>query len=757
MNRNIILTVFTSISLISAAQNPTDSTHVVKLDEVIVNSLKETSPHQTPVSSTVLTSKQINDAQITNIRDLSGFVPNFYIPDYGSAMSTTSYIRGIGSRNSGQSMALYVDNVPYFDKSTFDFDFYDIKQIEVLRGSQGTLYGRNAESGIINIYTLSPLNYQGTKLSLNVGNYGLINEKLAHYGKLSNNLGYSVSGYYNHYDGFFKNLYTNKAADASTSAGGRAKLDWNITPDFKAQYTFNLDYVDQGAFPYGAYDPTTGKTSLPNFNDPSTYTRTMFTNSLLLQYNTKKWTMSSVTSQQYFSDYMKMDNDFDTLSLFSLKQLQKQNAWNEEIILKSKSKSNYQWSFGLTGFIQQLDINAPFYMESDAIKYILQPSFDMAALYGAPQMTITDNVITTPGIFNTNTAGGAIFHQSTLNNLFVDGLSLTAGLRLDYENIKLDYNTSSLMNVNMVSPYYTGPYQLADTLKNNLAIHFSELLPKVALKYEWRNKQFIYGTVSKGYKAGGFNVQMFADLVTAGLQGVKSATTPETVLKTISYKPETSWNYEIGGQCLSLNDHLKSSISLFYNNVTDIQLTQFVPNGLGRKISNAGAAVSKGLEVSFDANLGAGFSAGINYGYANATFTNYTDSVQTTDPTTHKTVNTKVDYKGKYVPYAPQNTLNLNARYEHSFKNAIIDRLMATVQYTGIGKIYWTEANDISQNYYSQVDAKVAVSKGEIGLELWAKNIFDTKYNAFYFNSSGSQFFQQGKPVQFGATVKFEF
>jgi len=757
MKKQFIFLIFILSTLISRAENLSDTTKIVKLTEVVINSLKETSPQQTPVSSTQLSSKQINQAQITNIRDLSGFVPNFFIPDYGSAMSTTSYIRGIGSRNSGQSMALYVDNVPYFDKSTFDFDFYDIKQIELLRGSQGTLYGRNAESGIVNIYTLSPLNYQGTKLSLSAGNYGLMNVKAAHYVKLNDKSGISLSGYYNHDNGFFTNIFTQKSADASTSAGGRFKLDWNITPNFKAQYGFNLDYVNQGAFPYGLYNSTTGVTATPNFNDPSSYKRTMFTNSLLLQYTTKNWTLSSVTSQQYFNDDMKMDNDFTPMSFFALEQQQTQNAYNEEIILKSNSKSNYQWSFGLTGFTQQLNINAPFYMESDAIKYMLQPSFDMAALYGAPQMTITDNMITTPGIFNTNTAGGAIFHQSTLNNLFVDGLSLTAGLRLDYENIKLDYNTSSTMNVNMTSPYYTGPYQLTDTLKSNLAIHFSELSPKVALKYEWTNKQFIYATVSKGYKAGGFNVQMFADLVTAGLQGVQSATTPEVVLKTISYKPETSWNYELGGQCLSFDNHLKSSVSLYYMNVTDLQLTQFVPNGLGRKISNAGQAESKGIELAFDANLGAGFSASLNYGYANATFVSYSDSVKNTNPITQQSVISKVDYQGKYVPYAPQNTLSVSANYERTFRKSFIDRLIATVQYSGIGKIYWTEANDIVQNFYSLVNAKVAVSKGAFELEAWTKNLFNTGYNAFYFNSSGTQFFQPGKPMQVGATLKVEF
>lgn len=748
MKKKLILGVFISIYSLSIAQNQTDSTRVVKLDEVIVNSLKETSPQQTPVSSTVLSSKQINAAQITNIRDMSGVVPNFFIPDYGSSYSTTSYIRGLGSRNSGQSIGLYVDNVPYFDKSTFDFDFYDIRQIEVLRGAQGTLYGRNAEGGIINIYTLSPLSYQGTRLAVSGGNYGYLNAKASHYARLSNNFGVSVSGYYNHSDGFFTNLFTHKKADASTSAGGRAKLDWNITPDFKAQYTVNFDYVNQGAFPYGEYVDSTKTTKQPNFNDPSNYTRSMLTNSLFLQYKTNDFVLSSTTSHQYYSDDLNMDNDYKSLSFFRLEQQQKQNALNEEINIKSNSKSSYQWSFGLTGFSQQQDINAPFYMESDAIKYMLQPSFTRMG------MTITDNVITSPGTFNTNTTGGAIFHQSTFNDILVKGLSVTAGLRMDYEKVKLDYNTGSTMHVN-IGPT---PILLADTLKNNLAVTFSELLPKLSLKYEWTNRQFVYATASRGYKAGGYNVQMFADLVSIGLKGNKAATTKDAVMNSISYKPEYSWNYEIGGQCTTFNDHLKTAVSLFYIDVNDLQLTQFVPKGLGRKIANGGQAVSKGFEVSADLNLGGGFSFAANYGYANATFTNYTDSMKIkTKIVPVKDSLIQVNYKGKYVPYAPQNTLSLSGNYEHRFQHAFIDNLIATVQYTGVGKIYWTEANNISQDFYSLVNAKVGVTKGAFGLELWAKNLFDTQYKAFYFNSSGSQFFQLGKPMQLGATLKVEF
>ncbi len=763
MKKQIFSVLLACGCLVSVAQNQIDSTRIIRLDEVVVTSLKETSPRQTPLSSTILSIADMNISQVNSIKSLSALVPNFFIPDYGSAMSSAVYIRGIGTRNSGQSMGLYVDNVPYFEKSTFDFDFYDIQQLEVLRGAQGTLYGRNSEGGIVNIYTLSPLKYQGTKASITAGNYGLWNLKAAHYAKLSNQLGVSVSGYYNKEGGFFTNDFTQKSADDKMSAGGRAKLDWILTPRLKAQYIINYDYVDQSAFPYGAYDATAGKVANPNFNDESSYNRKTLTNSLFLQYKTDKWLLSAVTSHQYYDDKMVIDQDFSPLSMFTLTQNQIQNALNEEITIKSITKSNYQWSFGATGFLQKIDMDAPVSFKSEFLKTI-QNGFDAAAKANPrmPKITITDSEMIVPGLFNFNSMGGALFHQSTINNLGIEGLSLTAGLRVDYEKSDLDYNTYTVLNASIKPGPTTIPLVFAsDTLKGSQTVHFSELLPKIALKYEWSNRQFVYANVSRGYKAGGYNVQMLADLIESSLNSATRSTNGQSTLptpnvsKAITYNPEYSWNYEVGGQCITFDNHLKTAASIYYITVNDMQLTQFVPSGNGRMISNAGGVHSKGFELSADANLGGGFSANVNYGYANASFTNYADTLKSYG-SRGEVVATPVDYKGKYVPYAPQNTLSVGGVYEHSYKNQLIDHLTVAFQYNGIGKIYWTEANDLSQDFYTTVNAKLAVTKGVFGLELWTKNLFDTQYKAFYFNSGGNKFFQLGKPMQMGVTLKME-
>ena len=116
----------------------------------------------------------------------------------------------------------------------------------------------------------------------------------------------------------------------------------------------------------------------------------------------------------------------------------------------------------------------------------------------------------------------------------------------------------------------------------------------------------------------------------------------------------------------------------------------------------------------------------------------------------------EVDYSGKFVPYAPQHTANVYLNYSKKLENSFFTGLYGTLSYSGIGKIYWQDSNEISEDFYSLADAVVGVKKNAFGLELWGKNLLNTTYNAFYFESFGNKFFQKGKPLQFGARLTLE-
>ncbi len=760
---------FCSHSIFADNVNPKDTLKTYNIDEVIItSSTKETNDlRKLPGSVSVISPQAINGRQIDALKDISSFVPNLYIPDYGAKLTSAIYIRGVGARSSGQSVGLYVDNVPYLDKSTFDFELTDIQRIEVLRGPQGTLYGRNAMGGIVNIYTLSPFNYQGTKLAVSGGNYGQFKAKASHYMMLGDKIGLSLSGYYDRNDGFFTNTYTGKRADHLESAGGRFKFDWRINPKLLAAYTLSYDYVDQGAFPYGLYHKESGIIDPVNINDSSFYNRKVLTNNLLLEYRTDRFILSSTTGHQYFKDDMLMDQDFSPKSIFTLNQLQKQNAFSEEIAIRSNTTTNYQWSVGLYGFYNDLHTDGPVTFKEDGIREVLQPVFTKIKEEN-PKMPfylrIMDDQLYIPGSFFTPSYGVALFHQSTYNNLFTEGLSVTAGIRFDYEKQEMDYRSTAMMHMGMSADSIGGtvvelPGIEPTIMDEHTSQDFWEILPKVSVKYECTPSTFTYFSVAKGYKTGGYNVQMSADLMQSQMQYDMmskfmpgSAIKPEPIEKVAAYKPEKSWNYELGVRSELIKGWLTSELTLFYMDIRDMQITKFVDSGNGRYLSNAGKAKSLGVEASVRALLTNGFTADINYGFTHATFRDYIHE--------YKDYNGKVaqaNCDGNFIPYTPRHTLNVGLHYNKMLRNSWLDQFTASMQFSGIGNIYWNELNDISQKFYGLLNAKIGIRKGIVRFDVWSRNITDTQYAAFYFESFQQPYIQKGKPFQIGAELSVAF
>ncbi len=141
-----------------------DSIKNYKLDEITIKSPKyNRNIFEIPAAASMLPERLIENSKVENLTDISGIVPNFFMPDYGSKLTSPVYIRGVGNRINTPSVGLYVDDIPYFEKSAFNFDFFDVERIEVLRGPQGTLYGRNTMGGLINIITNNPGNRKRRK------------------------------------------------------------------------------------------------------------------------------------------------------------------------------------------------------------------------------------------------------------------------------------------------------------------------------------------------------------------------------------------------------------------------------------------------------------------------------------------------------------------------------------------------------------------------------------------------------------------
>ncbi len=472
----------------------------VTLDEIIVTSSKENKGlKEMPASVSLLSAGDLKRNNIVDFKEISSAIPNLYFPDYGSKLTSPLFIRGIGSKLT-PSVGLYVDGVPFFDKSVFDFDMNEVSRLEILRGPQGTLYGRNTMGGIISVYTRNPLDYQGFNFRQMTANYGQTESAGSYYGKISNKVGYSVSSKYKHNDGFFTNDYNGEKADDLNHISSKAKLQWRTDSGLNGLFFVNYEYTDQGGYPFGAVNTETGKVSDVDYNEYSYYRQGVLTSGLTLSYPFKYFTLKSVTGYQRLKDRQAIDQDFTEKAKYYIVQTQQQHQFSQELEMHSKDHQKWTWLNGVFGFYNT-NKRAVYFLNRKDYK---EPSY-----------------------------GLALYHQSTINDLLIKKLSLTVGVRLDLEKDKQNYKVSTLAKAPT----------LVSQLKDSKS--FTQFTPKVSLQYQFNSTNMIYATTTRGYRTGGFNVSF----------GSENERT---------YNPEYSWNYEAGGKFAMFQNRLSGSLSLFY-------------------------------------------------------------------------------------------------------------------------------------------------------------------------------------------------
>lgn len=783
---------------------PADSSHSVDLEEIyVIASPKQTNRLRN--SAVSVSNINLKEDGLKNLSEISGYVPNFFMPAYGSAQSSAIYIRGVGSRINTPAVALYVDNIPVSEKSAYNFNLLGVNRIDVLRGPQGTLYGRNAMGGIIHIYTDNPLIKQGTTFSLGASSRdeGMHFSALSNL-KLSNKLGLSLGGFYETDKGIYRNDSLNKKVGGTDQMGGRIRLVYHPAEKWNFDLTSSYEYTDQSTYPYFYAGTITGKETLPNIlnqitaNRESKYYRNLFNTGFRTEYEAPLFTISSITSYQYLKDNIRMDQDFTYLDCYALQQLQNSNTLTEEIALKSLPQHRWEWSGGLFGLWQNLRTTAPVTFYSDGMAMlngmmanVLPPITATNPYTGQPltitqQLAFTDANLPINSYFHTPVLNGAAFFEGTLHDFLISRLSLTLGARYDYEHQEMRYTGSTdkvnyLYTMQMIQP---AALSVESFLKGKIQNDYTRLLPKVAVKYDLQDDLGnIYASLSEGQRAGGYNIQMFSDVMNTVMQGNMMTTTKnycDNLLQTqadnahteamkqmflgikttmdnsippmqtpdihsiVTYKPEYCWNYEVGTHLNFLERTLTADISTFFTDTHNQQIARFTNSGMGRMMVNAGRSYSCGIEAVMRGNfLNDRLFVTLNYGYTHATFHRYD-------------AGNGADYSGNTVPFIPEHTMGLVANYKLPLQNQYLHSITFGANANGFGRMYWTESNNAYQNFYATVGSHVLFDFGTCELNMWGKNLSQTKYKTFYFESMNRGFYQKGNPMQIGFDFTFK-
>jgi len=810
MQKKWMLLITSVILSIQLSAEDIDTSRVVNLSEITVISTPKESGNmlKLPSSVSLIDEQQMMDQRVSSLKNISSIVPNFFIPDYGSRLTSAVYIRGVGSRINTPAVGLYVDNIPYVDKSAFDFNFYDIERVDVLRGAQGTLYGRNTMGGLVKVHTKNPFSGNGTDVKLSVSNRDAHRHlSLTHYHRISDIFAFSAGGYYEGSDGFFRNDYLGKKIDKMQAGGGRIRGIWMPAERLKIDYSLSYDYSDEGAYPYFYTGTLQGVETYPSMvgqisnNRENRYRRGLFNGGLNVEFVADTWLMNAVTGYQNLNDRMFLDQDFLTPDIYTLEQRQRINTLTEEIIFRNKRTSTFEiprfeWVGGVNIMHQWLHTEAPVTFYNDGLRWLesnvnrVMPdvsTISMLNMMGFTGMGINfrGDHLTMGNNFKTPVLGLASFFQATYH--ISDKLSATAGIRLDYERMKMEYNAPADVDYGFSMPNPTNPKMAVDLqdLSSHLRMYqgivrndYTRLLPKLAFQYHFDADNSLYLSFSEGQRSGGYNLQMFSDLLQGALRvdmmdGIKAGVTnylqelaattptmpsfvpglvsgimdeqmpkfPTPTTDQVVYRPEYSWNYEVGTH-LSLIDHtLQLDASAFLMLTYDQQIARFADSGLGRKMVNAGRSRSYGAETSLRWTPSDHLAFSGNYGYTHSTFTDYDGG-------------NGENYTGNYIPYVPMHTAHVDAAYSWTPRVSWLQRITFGLNATGAGRIYWTESNSKSQAFYAILGARLVFETNRLNVMFWTRNLMDHRYNTFYFESVGRGFEQHGKPFQMGIDLK---
>lgn len=733
----------------SSAEKTGDSTRfVTQLRDVEVVGVKRNIDENMQLIS-VIPQAQITRLDITGIRGISDIVPNFYIPKYGSRMTSSIYVRGLGSRIDQPAVGLNVDNVPYLNKDSYDLSLADIDRIEVVRGSAGVLNGRNALAGQINVYTMSPWSYRGWRMCADFGRANTADVSVSWYGRITPTLATSVSAMIGTTDGFYKNAYYKDVVNDGVEedkykdvcgqerqASGRWKLSWHPDTRWSLSNTAALSWSHQEGYPYQSLE-----SGLISYNDSTYYQRLKFEDGLTVSYTGRRIIATSVTSVQYMDDNMTLDQDFLPQDYFTLSQKRHEWVVTQDLFTKGL-RGSYTWLTGLFGFYRKTDMDAPVTFKNTGIRELIENNVNrvlpkgMELRWDSRQMTLGSD-------FDIHNSGFALYHESTVR--FGD-FTAQGGLRWDIEHVGLDYTERCFTSCTMGRvlpddkwmPLAQRPIDIDDN--GSLSQTFNQLLPQISLAYEPRPWLNIRASVSKGYKAGGYNTQMFSNVLQQKIMKSVGMEVEYDVESLVKYKPEKAWTYEVTAGFGAPTGRAHADVTLFMINCRDQQLTIFPEgSGTGRAMANADRTRSFGVELSGRWRPTDALKFNASYGYTNATFRSYNYSGQS--------------MRGKFLPYAPRHTFFAEGTYLLPWTFAGISAEVGANTHAA-GKIFWDDMNTIRQKFYATLGASVTLHHDVAELVLWGQNLTNTRYNTFYFKSIGHAFVQRADPWTIGATLR---
>lgn len=744
------------------------------LEEVIVTARKRSENlQQVPLSVSAISAEELAINGTANIGDIQSQIPGLTAyAARGTSSTLTAYIRGVGQSDPlygvEPGVGLYLDDVYIARPQGALLEVFDVEHIEVLRGPQGTLYGRNTIGGAIKYVSKSLTNEQEGKVQVTIGDYGRKDITLSYAMPLIENELYAKVALASAYrDGFGENNLTGDDISDKQVTSGRMVLQWDASDALSVKLTADatkdtsaprsgqrmienpweatipaMMALTPGAVLGGLpvyfaanvdgfvaannllplpvsndrYDTDSGLQGARN--DVNTYG-----GSLIMDYRVNEsWDIKSITAYRNGDTNTTIDFDMGPLPIADVFAKYDDRQLTQE----------FQFNYDNGGKLQA--IMGLYYIDATAGGDGYN-QFLLAPVYPAGHPLNPTPVAITAIVPKYAASSGAV---STLSySLYGEAswevserLSLTFGARYNWENKEVTTLAQDYSDANFTTVITTE----TDFTDDETWTNFS---PKLGLDYKINDNTMIYGSISRGFKSGGFNVR------------AKQNSNPESIKP---YDEETVTAYEVGLKS-TLFERIIINASYFYSDYEDIQLSIFSQSNDGTffgDFTNAGEGVIQGVEVEFTAALTENFSLSGNLAFLDADYKKYLDG--------------GVDVSSdREFTNAPEWTGTINATYAHSFSDG--SDLIARLSYSYRDDIIPTTdlSEIIAQDAYGTVDATIAytTAAGSWRLALEGRNLTDEQYRTtgYDLRSSGAPIVQgfYGDPRTLALKIGYEF
>jgi iron complex outermembrane recepter protein len=677
---------------------------------ITVTAQKEAEPALTiPLSVTAVTEDSITDANIQAVRQAADYAPNTFINEFSARALSNPYFRGIGGSPANPGVSTLIDGVPQLNSYSSNIELVDVGQIEFIRGPEGALYGRNTAGGLITITSRPMSDVWAVQGQGEHGNYSRNGMRVSASSPLiKHRFSANLAGGYSSRDGYTKNDLTGKDLDNRTAGFGKGQLFFKVNDRMKFRLILSGEHDEDGDYALGDLGyirahPNHVSRDFAGFNHRSVGSAT-----LAFDYRGSTMDISSITGGVWWKNHSLTDLDYQTAALTNgglyatRDNAEQQHQFTQEFRFSSSKD-------------KPLSLTKDLDLHWQAGVFIFNQNYQQHATNDIFNLFYGRNV--TSSSTDLDDWGAGVYGQTKFTAW--EKLDVAAGLRFDFED-----KSAALGSIKPSA---------------NFSSNFSEVSPQFSVAYRFTSNQMSYASVSRGFKAGGFN-----PLPT----GVPAPTGTE------SYDAEHTWNYELGHKSNWLKDKLQMTVALFYLDWNNLQLNQQIPFSGGQYyIANAGAAYSKGLEVEANYHPLPWWDLFAMAGKTGARFLSGSRSLNS-----NRGVNQEVG--GNTLPYAP--TFNANMGTQVSWAPCRYAKLYFRIQVSKYGDFQYDATNATGQPSYQLVNFRGGVRTKHWFAEGWTDNALDTYYVPIaipyaQLGAPSGYIGESGAPVTYGARAGINF